>query len=93
MKDPPFDETGLRDLILGRFLEVYTVHLADTQRLFDDLEGNDQRQLISGLHPEFAAEFEQKTAEEKEAEARVLATGAAVADAILFALRHERAPG
>ncbi len=91
MQDSPVDETELRDLILGRFLETYTVHLADTQRLFDELEREDQRQLVSGLHPEFAAEFEQKTAEEKKAEAQVLATGAAVADAILFALRNEKA--
>ena len=91
MQDSPFDDTQLRDLILGRFLETYMVHLADTQRLFDDLETDDQRQPLSGLHPEFAAEFEQKTAEEKEDEAQVLATGAAVADAILFALRHEQA--
>ena len=91
MQDSPFDDTKLRDLILGRFLETYVVHLADTQRLFDDLETDDQRQQVSSLHPEFAAEFEQKTAEEKEAEAQVLATGAAVADAILFALRHEQA--
>ncbi len=91
MQDSPFDDTQLRDLILSRFLETYNVHLADTQRLFDDLETDAHRQLLSGLHPEFAAEFEQKTAEEKETEAQVLATGAAVADAILFALRHEQA--
>ena len=91
MQDSPFDDTQLRDLILSRFLETYVVHLGDTQRLFDELERDGQRQQMSSLHPEFAAEFEQKTAQEKEAEAQVLATGAAVADAILFALRHEQA--
>ena len=91
MQDSTVDDSQLRDLILSRFLETYMVHLGETQQLFADLERDDQRQQASSLHPEFAAEFEQKTAEEKEAEAQVLATGAAVADAILFALRHEQA--